>query len=235
MAKHLVRRLRAPVAGALLLAGRLLTPAAPGDSPPGGRAAAGPSWDVRMTVTARGDYAVTGDRTPVSGEFVVRASWEGRLEPDGEDFLLIHLRSEVLEWRLRETAGPAGAETVLETPPGPRPSLRMNYVLKDASEVEFVFDLGGVPIPLHESPIAVTLDLPRSSARLPGLPGRGYGDHVRRGACRIVIPESDLREDAPEHRYSWDWRQQKERFHEGRTYVVSQGHKAEVTLAVTAR
>lgn len=235
MDKRLFRRLRSPFAWALLLAGLPLAPAAPVRQPAGDRAAAGPCWDVRMTVTARGDYAVSGARRPVSGEFTCRASWEGRLEPDGDDFLLIHLRSEVLEWRLRETAGAAGAETVLEIPPGPQPSLRMNFVIKDGREVEFVFDLGGVPVPLHESPIAVTLDLPRSSARLPGLPGRGYGDHVRRGSCRIVIPESDLRENAPEHRFSWDWRQQEQHFHEGRVYVVSQGHTAEVTLAVTAR
>ena len=233
MDKGFLRRLGAALAGALLLAGWPLVPAPNAGRPADDRAAGPAWWDVRMVVTATGDYAVKGGRTAVSGEYACRASWEGRLESDGDDFLLIHLRSEVLEWRLRETAGTAGRETVLETPPATWPSLRMNYVLKDGYEVEFVFDLGGIPIPLHESPCVVTLDLPRSSARLPGVPGRGYGDHVCRGSCRIVIPESDLQKTSSGHRFSWDWRQEKQHFRGDRVYTVTQGHTAEVTLALT--
>jgi hypothetical protein len=232
MEKVFLRRRRACLAAALLLAGWPLVPGARAGHPAGDRISGPAWWDVRMVVTAKGDYALEGGRTPISGEYVCRASWEGRLEPDGDDFLLIHLRSEILEWRVRETAGPAGRESVLETPPATWPTLRMNYVIKDGYEVEFVFNLGGIPVPLHESPFVVTLDLPRSSARQPGLPGRGYGDHVCRGSCRIVLPETALQEKAPERRFSWDWRQEKQHVHEDRTYVVTQGHTAEVTVAL---
>lgn len=233
MDNDFLRRLRVGLAGALLLAGWPLVPAAKAGHPADDRAAGPPWWDVRMVVTARGEYAVKGGRTPIAGEYACRASWEGRLESDGDDFLLIHLRSEVLEWRLRETAGPAEKPSVLETPPEARPALRMNYVLKDGREIEFVFDLGGVAMPLHESPCTFTLDLPRSSARLPGLPGRGYGDHVGRGSCRIIIPETDLLETAPERRFSWDWRQEKQHYRKERAYLVTQGHIAEVVLTLT--
>src|SRR5512136_1301158 len=117
MDKGFLRRLRAGLAGALLLAGWPLVPAAKAGRPADDRVAGPAWWDVRMVVTARGEYTVKGGRTPIAGEYACRASWEGRLESDGEDFLLIHLRSEVLEWRLRETAGAAGAQSVLETPP----------------------------------------------------------------------------------------------------------------------
>ncbi|MCK7541409.1 MAG: hypothetical protein MZV63_66250 [Marinilabiliales bacterium] len=60
-----------------------------------------------------GRIQVLGDRRrprrpAVVGDYSYRARWEGRLEPDGDDFLLVHLKTEVLEWRLGEKAGPPG-------------------------------------------------------------------------------------------------------------------------------
>ena len=235
MDKGFLRRLAGSPAGAFLLAGLLsgqVPPAArPGESPSGGSAA----WNVRLTITVKGTYAVQGAGEPISGEYAGRADWEGRLEPDGDDFLLVHLKTEILEWRLSEKTGPAGHETVAEAPASIKPDLRMRYVLRDGRDVEFFFDLSGISIPLRASALAVVLELPRSSGRSPGPPGQGYGDFVSRGSSRVAIPEADLLKRIPKWIFSWDWRREKRVVKEGRIYVIIQGHTSEAVIVLAAR
>ena len=191
-------------------------------------------WEVRLVVTAEGEYSVKGGQTPVAGTYTCKASWEGRLEPDGEDFLLIHIKTEILEWRLRETSRPAGRESVLEPPAAAKPAFRMNYVLKDGREVEFVFEISAFQVPLHASLVSVPLELPRSSSRTAGLPGQGYGDFVCRGSSRLVIPETDLARRRPERSFSWDWRRERQVIKEGRVFSVSQAHTAKAVITLAA-
>jgi hypothetical protein len=109
----------------------------------------------------------------------------------------------------------------------------MDYILKDGREVEFIFGLEGVPVPLHPSPLSIGLELPRSSGRTAGPPGQAYGDFVCRGSSRVAVPESDLLGTAPERRFSWDWRRERRYFKEGRTYVVTQSHAVEAVVALS--
>jgi len=223
------RRRRAPLlAGALLLTALPLSFAGPAR----GRSATlgqelGPWWEVRLEVATRGTYVIHGDGPAVKGEYALRARWEGRLEPDAEDFLLVRLKTELLEWRLRETSGPSGHETVREAPASPRPALRLAYVLKDGREVEFAFEFDGLEIPLRPSSVSVPLDLPRSV-------GRAYADFIARGSNRVVVPESDLDEKARERRFSWAWRSDEQIIRKDRVYFVTQAHTAEATVLLTS-
>ncbi|HOW85802.1 MAG TPA: hypothetical protein P5119_01415 [Candidatus Aminicenantes bacterium] len=189
-------------------------------------------WEVRLDVSVEGAYTVRGGGAALAGNFSCRSRWEGRLEQDGDDFLLVHLKTEVLEWRLRERSGPAGSDNVLEAPAGVQPDLAVNYVLKDGREVEFVFDLDGVTIPLHASPISLPLELPRVPGRAPG---QDYGDFVRRGTSRVAIPETDLLGRSPERRFSWSWRREKRLMKGPAVLDAIQSHTAEVRVSVTAR
>ena len=112
-----LRRLSGALLWALLLAclAPELSPAAA--CPQDVQAGSSAWWEVRLVVTAEGEYSVKGGPTPVAGTYACKASWEGRLEPDGEDFLLVHLKTEILEWRLRETSRPGRAR---ERPRAPR-------------------------------------------------------------------------------------------------------------------
>jgi hypothetical protein len=222
------RRSAAIFAGALMLFALPLSPADPG----GGRKAAPkgerePWWEVRLNVETRGTYAIYGDGPAVKGEYTLRARWEGRLEPDAEDFLLVHIRTELLEWRLREVSGPSGHEAAREAPATPQPALRLVYVLKDGREVEFAFEFDGLDLPLRPATVSVPLALPRSV-------GRGYADFVNHGSNRVVVPESDLREKTRERRFSWEWRSDEQIMRKGRVYFVAQAHAAEATLALTS-
>lgn len=233
MEKGSRERFLAALAAASLLAGLAAGRAPAALSPGEGPAARTGWWEVRLDLSADGEYSVRGGGVPVAGEYACRARWEGRLEQDGEDFLLVHLRTEILDWRLREWSGPAGREDVLEAPAEVRPELRMSYVLKDDREVEFVFELGGVAIPLHASPLTVPLELPRASGRAPGEPGQRYGDFVCRGSSRVAIPETDLH-GRSRRRFSWDWRRERRPLKGGVDFSVSQSHTVEVVVAVVA-
>jgi hypothetical protein len=246
------RRPRArPVAGALCLIGFAAaflvpgraqqTPPAPdlrggssGDRPSwGSPAPSGPWWELGLVVSVKGEYAVRGGAGPVSGTYAFRARWTGRLELDSDgDFLLVHLGTEVLDWRLRETGRVGGRESVLEASGAAKPSLRMEYLIKDGREVEFVFGLGSLLVPLHEPDLGLPLELPRTSSRGPGSPGRGYADFICRGSCRVAVPETDLVETPPERRFSWDWKRERIQVREGRTVTLVESHAAETAVTI---
>ncbi len=209
MAKGSVRRLLPVLAGLLALLGlgkAFPTPgAAVGLSP-------GPAWwEVRLLVTVRGEYrsweAGGGRGRPdVAGDYSYRARWEGRLEPDGDDFLLVHLKTEVLEWRLREKAGPPGEETRLEAPPASAPELRLDYVLREGRSLEFSVGLDGcIDLPLHGLPGKISLLLPRSASRPDGLAGDRYDDFLTAGSNSIVLPDTDLARRRPVRSFAWKW------------------------------
>ena len=226
MAKGFFRWIQAPLAGAVLLAGLPFSAAVNGGAPGKSDERGIPWWEVRLTVAAEGKYVLRGDGPSVTGFYSLEAGWEGRLEPDAEDFLLVQIKTELLEWRLREGSGPAGRETVLEAPGSPGPVLHLIYVLKDGHEVEFAFELGEIAVPLRPSSLTVPLELPRSS-------GRAYRDFVCRGSNRVVIPESDLEERSPERRFAWEWRSEEQILRKGRAFFVEQGHTVKATVALT--
>ena len=219
--KGFLRGLRGPLAGAILFAACL--------------AVAGPVqppawWEVRLTITLKGEYSVKCEGAPVSGEYAGRIRWDGRLEPDADDFLLIHIRTEVLEWSLRESSGQGETASLLEASGASAPVLHLNYVLREADEVGFYFDIEGTSVPLHEHPLKVPLTMPRSA----GLGGAkpGYPDFIRSGSNRIVLPASDLKRSKPERTFAWTWHRVERLDKDSRTFVAIQGHSAEAVVAL---
>lgn len=227
MPEGLVRRLLSSLGGILLLLG---LPGAGSFSRPSPRST---WWEVKLTVAVKGGYTFKGGGAPVSGEYTCRARWEGSLEVDGVDFLLYHLRTEVLEWRLAEKTARPGGESVLEEKDRTvKPALRLNYILKDGPDIEIDFDLMGIPVPLHDFPVKVALELPSSEVRRPRLLGSSYTDHVSRGSSRVVIPGSDLERRAAERTFSWEWR--RERPVGAGACLVTERHSAEVVVSLVA-
>jgi hypothetical protein len=225
MAQGFWRRLRALLVVAALLACPALVPAGPRGASDAPRGQGGPWWEVRLTVATTGRYSLRGDGPTVTGEYALRARWEGRLEPEADDFLLVHIKTELLEWRLREASGPAGSETVREAPASPRPALRLLYVLKDGHDVEFAFELGEIAVPLRPSSLRVPLELPRSF-------GRDYGAAVCAGSNRVVVPEAEFRTGVPERRFAWDWRHVRPYFRRELVFFMDQSHAVEATLVL---
>lgn len=222
-ANGFLRPLRGPLAGALLFSSLAAAPILPGQAP------YSPWWEIRLTVELKGDYALKCEGQPVSGEFAGRLRWEGRLEPDGDDFLLIEIKTEALEWRLREKSGPDGGQSVLDAPEVVRPTLRLNYVLREGDDIELDFEVGGTPIPLHPHPLALPLELARSSSGGGGRPD--YSDFIRSGSNRIVLPATDLKRRRPERAFAWEWGRVERIDRDARTYVSIQSHSVEAVVA----
>lgn len=220
------RRRLAPWAGLLLAA------AAAGGT---GRSASagGPGWwEVRLAVAAKGAFSIRGGgQAAVSGEYVLRARFEGRLNPDGDDFVLVHLKTETLEWRLRRTSGPGEAAAVREAPDGPAPVLRLNYVLRERDLVELDFTFEGQTVPLPSWPAGVPLELP-ASARGAAAGRPGYVGDVLSGSNRIVLPASDLARRRPERTFAWTWTGTRLIEAGGRAYVTFQSHSAEAVVGL---
>lgn len=227
MPKGFVRRLGPSLAGVLLILGLTgpLSFLRPSPRPAW--------WEIRLNTTVKGGYTLKGGSSPISGEYTCRARWEGSLERDGEDFLLYHLKTEILEWRLAERTSRPGGESVLgEKDTDVRPLLRLNYVLKDGPDVQLDFDLMGVPIPLHPFPVKLALEFPSSEVERYLFPGSNYGDFVCQGSNRVVIPGSDLLRSAAKRTFSWEWRRDRRIAAGPGTCLVTERHVAEAVVSL---
>jgi hypothetical protein len=213
------------------LAGLIFAAAAGGAGRPA--PAGGPGWwEVRLSVAAKGAFTIRGGgQSPVSGEYVLRARFEGRLNPDGDDFVLVHLKTETLEWRLRRTSGPGEAVAVREAPEARAPVLRLNYVLRERDRVELDFTFEGQTVPLPSWPAGVPLELP-ASARGAAAGRPGYVGDVLSGSNRIVLPASDLARRRPERTFAWTWTGTRLIEAGGRAYVTFQSHSAEAVVGL---
>lgn len=229
MEKGFARRAIGPLAGILLA---LALAAALSFSRP----SPGPSWwEVSLSVTVKGGYVIEGAGALLRGEFTCRARWAGTLELDGNDFLLYHLKTEVLEWRLAEKSGlPKGESLLLAQETSETPRLRLNYILREGSDLRFDYEFREVSVPLHASPVKANLEFPRSSGHAALSPGSGYGSCVSRGSNRVVIPGSDLERRAAERTFSWEWQREKRIAGDSGTFLVTQHHTAEAVVVLIA-
>jgi hypothetical protein len=200
------------------------------------RPSPGPSWwEVSLSVTVKGSYAIEGGDAPLHGEFTCRARWAGTLELDENDFLLYNLKTDVLEWRLEEKAGPPKEESLLlvqETSEAPH--LRLNYVLREGSDLRFDYEFEEVSIPLHASSVKAKLEFPRSTGHVALSPGLGYGSGVSRGSNQVVIQGSDLERRAVERTFSWKWQREKRVTGNSGAFLLTQHHTAEAVVALIA-
>jgi hypothetical protein len=229
MKKVLTRRALGPLGGILLV---LALAAALSFSRP----SPGPSWwEVSLSVTVKGSYVIEGGEAPLHGEFTCLARWTGTIESDENDFLLYLLKTEVLEWRLAEKAVlPKGESLLLVQETSEAPHLRLNYVLREGSDLRFDYEFREVSVPLHASPVKANLEFPRSSGHAVLSPGSGYGSCVSRGSNRIVIPGSDLERRNAERTFSWKWQREKRITGDFGTLLLTQRHTAEAVVALVA-
>lgn len=230
MRKVPVRRPLGPLAGLLIL---LALPA----SLPSSRPAAGAAWwEIRLSVTVRGDYTVQGGGAPLTGRFACRARWEGTIERDGDDFILYRLGSETLEWDLAEKAAlPQGESLEKARETSEKPVLRLNYVLREGSGLRIDYDFREVSLPLHPASLTFDLEFPRSAGQGALSLASDYADFVRRGEKRLVIPASDLERPSAERTFAWEWQREKRVARDSRALVVTQRHSAEAVVSLRAR
>jgi hypothetical protein len=223
------RREKGSLRTAVILAGLILL-AASAAAPSPARRGTPKWWEIRLTVAAKGTYAVRGGEAPVSGEYTVKARYEGRINPDDDDFLLVLLKTETPEWSLREKTGLGKAERAVEAPALPPPVLRLNYILRDKDEIEIDFAFEGGTVPIGAPALGIPLELPCSNCGPAGRPG--YIDDVLDGSNRIVLPVSDLDRGRPARTFAWEWTGTRLVSAGSRSYVTTQSHSAEAVVVL---
>jgi hypothetical protein len=188
-------------------------------------------WEIRLHLTAKGQYTVKELETTYSGEFLYRAQWQGTMERDGADFLLYYTTMEPQAWELREKASPPGAARVMtEKETREKPRLRVNYVLRKGADILFDFEVAGFPIPLNPSADKFDLVFPRSRERAAA--EDTYGRFVVKGKNLVSVDEQDLGKRPLERSFSWEWKRQEWILREKEVILVAGSHKASVTVTL---
>jgi hypothetical protein len=188
-------------------------------------------WEIRLLLTARGNYAVRDSGAAYDGDFLFRAEWEGAMERDEEDFILYHAKTETRAWEIREKASPAeGARTLTEKDAGAGPRLRVNYVLREGERIVLDFEAEGIRVPLHES--AGKLDLPLPRSREHARDETRYADSVCEGDNRVSFTESDLGKPRCEKFFAWEWKRRQWVAAGNGAIFLGYSHKAAVTVTL---
>ena len=195
-----------------------------------------PSYLIRMTVDVRGDYRMEDRSTRWSGTYAFVFSWEGMIEPDGEDFILIHNTCDLVSRRLEERAFGKDTIRVLTADDVPdRPELSVKYVLRDNGRIRFNFGVTGFEVPLNDAPETFPLVLPASAENADRPGGFNYSLFVKSGSNDITLDEKTIRSGPSEHTFSWTWAWQTRLLKEDTTLVQSNRHEVKVKLVFTPR
>jgi hypothetical protein len=195
-----------------------------------------PSWDVRIAVTARGEYGLEGRDVRVDGRYAFAIVWTGSLAVDDEDYLLVHGETKTVEWTAEEkTSGPERM-VILSTNDFPdRPELKVNYILKMADGLHFDFIVRGFDVPLSLAGESFYLHLPASAENDQNPAGLKYNLSLVSGSNAVVVDERKIRKGPVEETFRWLWRRRGWVQRTDQTILESNSHTAEVTVVLTPR
>jgi hypothetical protein len=203
-------------------------PAAPAPDPP--------SWLIRMSIDVRGDYRMEDRSTHWTGTYAFIFNWEGMIERDGEDFILIHNSCDLASRRFEERAFGKDTIGVLTADDVPdRPELSVKYVLRDNGRIRFNFAVTGFEVPLNNAPETFPLVLPASAENADRPGGFNYSLFVKSGSNDITLDEKTILAGPAEHAFSWTWAWQTRVLKEDTTLSQSNRHEVKVKLVFTPR
>ncbi len=224
-------KIRQALAGLLFV---MLPSAVPNGPPP---AAPDPSsWLIRMTVDVRGDYRMEETSTHWTGTYAFVFNWEGMIERDGEDFLLIHNKCDLASRRFEERVFGKDTFRVLTADDVPdSPELSVKYVLRDNGRIRFNFAVEGFEVPLNDAPETFPLVLPASAENTDRPGGFNYSLFVKSGSNDITLDEKAILAGPAERTFSWTWVWQTRVLKADTTLSQSNRHEVKVKLFFTPR
>ncbi len=188
-----------------------------------------PWWELRFLLEGRGEYAVTTGGVERNGRYTFTAAWEGVMEKDGPDFLLVRLKSEIRDWQIHETP-PEPDASIMISDKSPHPSLDLYYVLGEGDVVRLDFEMAGISVPLGEGGPKCALAFPCSGERAAAL--GGYNESIIEGTNRIAIPRRELERSATEKRFSWKWKRRRWVSAEGGPVLLDDRHHAQAVVSL---
>jgi hypothetical protein len=207
----------------VLTAGLLL--AAPAEGPT--------SWDVRLTVTARGEYGLEGRDVRVGGRYEFTIVWSGALHVDDEDYLLVHGGTTVMNWTAEERSLSSERVDVLTTTDFPdKPDLRVNYILKMEDGLHVDFIVHGFDVPLGDAGDTFYLHLPASAENAENPGGLKYGLSLVSGSNAVTLDEKKIHRGPAEETFRWSWRRRGWIQRQEQTILEANRHDVEVRVVI---
>ena len=196
---------------------------------------AGPWWDVSLSLCTDGDYLFRNSGKTRTGEFSYEAMWAGTMERDQEDFLLYHIETRTLAWRIREKSPEAdGSPGSTERETAARPVLRLNYILRNKDGLDFDFVVESIPIPLAPSPEKFPLFFPCSEEHVRDRSHLIYNDFVSGGSNLVRIPLDALSTNTFEETFRWEWDRRGWTLGESEPVYISSRHQTVVTVCLVS-
>ncbi len=191
-------------------------------------------WELAITLKTEGSYRVEEPGTSFSGTFRLAASWQGRMEQDENDYMLIRFRNDLTKWEILES--PADSETyqtLTQEDTGAEPVFSVKYLLKKGDSLYLDLIAEGVFVPLNPFGEAFPLALPASEENAQGPQASEYNDHLVEGSNCVAIPEKEIYLGPVEKDFSWSWKRQEWTLRQDRAIFTSAGHQATVTVSIT--
>jgi hypothetical protein len=191
------------------------------------------AWTIKVTVEARGEYGLEGREERVSGSYELAFVWTGALEQDGEDYLLLHDRCDLVRWTIEERATTPSRITLLTAADiGDRPELKVNYVLRTKEGVKVDLFIRGFDVPHAPAPESFYLQLPASAENRSRTDGLDYDLSVTTGSNSVVLDDGRIRRGAENASFEWTWRRRSWVQRQDQTLLLTNGHEATVTVEV---
>ena len=169
---------------------------------------AGPtSWDVRLTVSARGEYGLEGRDVRVDGRYEFTVVWSGALHVDDEDYLLVHGGTIIRDWKAEEKSLSSERVAVLTTNDFPdKPDLQVNYILKMEDGLRVDFIVHGFDVPLDGAGDTFYLHFPASAENAENPGGLKYSLSLVSGSNAVTLDEKKIHRGPAEETFRWSWR-----------------------------
>jgi len=225
-------RSRRRAAGALLLLAGTLFPAEPGAA-----SAAAPenAWTVCLTIAVKGEYSLEG-RERSSGHYRMKFVWTGELETDGDDYILLHGRSDLAEWDVEETtAAPEGIRIRTTNDFGEKPELAVMYVLRLSDGLHLNFFIRGFAVPRSNDRDAFYLLLPASMENGDRPADVNYSDFVKNGSNAVVLDDPVSLSGSRKKSFHWDWLRRTSFLRQDVILLGTNRHEADVTVVISPK
>lgn len=162
-------------------------------------------WDIKITVSVTGEYGIDG-QTRISGHYQLKFDWTGGLDWDGDDFVLLQGRNELVEWMAEESAvGPGGIRIMTTSDFDERPELNVAYVLRHGGGLHVSLIVRGYGIPRSLPNRIFYLYLPASAESQERPAGLNYNLFVKTGSNAVVLDDPAGSREPQEKKFHWTW------------------------------
>jgi len=191
-------------------------------------------WNLGLALQVLGRYQVIGRSVTYNGDFALTLTWEGVMEEDDDDFRLVRREVSLPRWEAQEISSAISEDSPLTTADFPdKPSFRTFFVLREGPNIQIVFGLEDLEIPVHSAGEKVALEMPRTAGGDIPLSDIDYKAHIKKGSNLLWFPSELIARRSVERTLTWAWRRQSWPQTSGQILSVLSNHQ--VTAKVIIR